>query len=1097
MFTPVGSTWNNLAVLLLAMALIAAIAGMTIAGAHSRYAVRIAFRQVRRRPGRNALIVFGLMLATTFIAGALILNDTIVLAVQQVAVYSLGRVDEEVVNRSGILGFYPIATTDVVRAAVAGDAQVVGVTPALAVPDLLIVDEASRQVRGNVLGIGIAPGGGPLTNFTSVNSRQMADVNDLASDEVYLNSNAARLLSAQPGDSLLIYSSLAPGSQYHVRVRAIVSGGALARLPSLVTSLPTLQAFFDAEGRINRIYIANAGDGLSGVGYSDAIATRINKVLPNGLSVRKVKQEGVSYALQAQEVFGRILVLYTLFALAISLLLIFIIFALLAAERRVEMGIERALGMHRFQVVEVLLFEGAFYATVASIPGVVAGIGLGILIVRIVTPTIAQFGLPLTVSIRPESSFLALSLGLLFTFVATVAVVSVVSGMNISAAMRGLPDPPMAPKSLRSLVRGVFTIQSGESAFTSIIYLLWGLAVRGIIPLLLGWLLVRYAVEARNVVALALGIPGALAGMVLIIRWLTLVLLFRLMRTAATHTLDMVQSIANRLSALLIGSTLVLYWSLPFATLRQLGLPRVPGGIELLFIAGVMMIAGAVLGIAPNLDILFAPLRWLSKRTGQLRHVSYVAFVYPSHQRVRSGLTISMFSLVTFTMVVMACVAASTVQRYGNFGVQAGGYNIIGQPLFRPIGSADQVSQLLDRSAPATSNDVSAISSATPLPLIMFQPDATTARWAVYPASEIQGAFLYGQGLPLVARAPQFASDAAVWQSVRTQPGNVVIDVGALSDDDAGVLGISAAPGVGIKDFVAPPIASGLLGLASLEALLGQSSVLNLQRSVPPDIRHLIEDQSALDLYTLHLQHIALGQGSIVPTTLWIADPRGGAPERVSIIGIVDNAHGQSYGLLGSPQTFASVEQGQPLITSAYYYFKLRAGANVHADAISIGSALLNYGFQTTVIEDALEDLNGPQVFASRVLIGLVGLTLLIGMVALAIIGLRAVVERRQQIGMLRALGFRKTAVGTIFVLEAILIAIVGASLGLILGLTLARNVFAVNFFVRIQSGLTLVVPWAALIAIIGTAVIVAVGAALAPARKASLVAPAEALRYE
>jgi putative ABC transport system permease protein len=553
----------------------------------------------------------------------------------------------------------------------------------------------------------------------------------------------------------------------------------------------------------------------------------------------------------------------------------------------------------------------------------------------------------------------------------------------------------------------------------------------------------------------------------------------------------------DRVASLGIGATLTLYWSLPFDALQRVGLPRAGGGIADLFAAGVMMVFGAVLALAPNLDVLLAPFQWLSRRLGRPRHVAYIALVYPSQQRFRTAIGLAMFSLVCFTMVVMACIAASTTQRYANFAAQSGGYDVIGQPLFQPAGGVDAVAAALQQADPNHSRDITAIASAAPLPLIMIQPSARAARWAVYPAAAIGGAFLDGTGLPLVARSPDFTSDTEVWRAVRDQPGTAVIDVGALSPDDLAALGIDAPAPVGIQQFVAPPIASSLLGFSALESLVGRTAALDAQNRIPHEVRDILADPSLLAQYTLRLQGVATGPGRIAPATVWIADPRGGPPEPVRVIGIVDNSADQSYGLLASAQTFSPLESGLDAFAGEYYYFKLRHGADVHADALALGAALLDDGFETTVVQDALLDVNGPAVFASRVLIGLVGLTLLVGMAALAVTGTRAVVERRQQIGMLRALGYHRRDVRRMFVLEAVFVAGLGAALGLGLGLILCRNVFAVSFFEQFQTGIALVVPWSALVAICVTAVLAALAAAVLPAHQAGTVLPAEALRYE
>ncbi|HKT37953.1 MAG TPA: FtsX-like permease family protein, partial [Ktedonobacterales bacterium] len=186
-----------------------------------------------------------------------------------------------------------------------------------------------------------------------------------------------------------------------------------------------------------------------------------------------------------------------------------------------------------------------------------------------------------------------------------------------------------------------------------------------------------------------------------------------------------------------------------------------------------------------------------------------------------------------------------------------------------------------------------------------------------------------------------------------------------------------------------------------------------------------------------------------------------------------------------------------PPFGNDYYYFKVAPGVDAHAEALALGSALLNDGFETTVLQDLLLDVNGPRVFISRVLVGLVGLTLLVGMAALAVTGSRAVVERRQQIGMLRALGFRRAHVQAIFLIEALLVGGAGTLLGLVLGLALCRSLFAADFFEQYSTGLTFVVPWHVLGAICAAALAAAALAAVVPAWQAGRVTPADALRYE
>src|SRR5262249_33717389 len=152
-----------------------------------------------------------------------------------------------------------------------------------------------------------------------------------------------------------------------------------------------------------------------------------------------------------------------LFALAINLLLIFLLFALLAAERRAELGVARAVGLRRSAILRLLLFEGALYGTGAAAPGVLAGLGLGLLLVALVRPTIAQFGFPLDVQIEPATLLVAFALGVLFALLTTLLAAWAVSGMNVAAALRDLPDPPQEERSLVALVRAALRLRRRAS----------------------------------------------------------------------------------------------------------------------------------------------------------------------------------------------------------------------------------------------------------------------------------------------------------------------------------------------------------------------------------------------------------------------------------------------------------------------------------------------------------------------------------------------------------------------------------------------------------------------------------------------------------
>ena len=122
---------------------------------------------------------------------------------------------------------------------------------------------------------------------------------------------------------------------------------------------------------------------------------------------------------------------------------------------------------------------------------------------------------------------------------------------------------------------------------------------------------------------------------------------------------------------------------------------------------------------------------------------------------------------------------------------------------------------------------------------------------------------------------------------------------------------------------------------------------------------------------------------------------------------------------------------------------------------------------------------------------GFLGLGLVVGIAGLGIIAIRSVVERRREIGMLRALGFRRSMVLAAFLLENSYITLLGIGIGVILGLNLG---YAIS-----QTGgvdLPYVIPWLSIFEIVGIAYGLAMLATVGSAFRASNIPPAEALRY-
>ena len=271
---------------------------------------------------------------------------------------------------------------------------------------------------------------------------------------MYVNHTLALLLNAHAGDTLYLYSSRWPGKRYQMHVRAIVTdGGLVGEVPYILSQANTFRTI---EGRCNpqgpcdditEIFVSLRKGDTFGVDVSEEAEKTLRTVIPRYLHISEVKEQGANLAQLADDIFSRIFGLFALFALAIGLLLIFLIFVLLAAERRSEMGMARAIGVQRRHLVLMYLFEGTVYDLISSLIRLLIGLGVGAILFFILGPILARFNFPLKLVIQPRSLIIAYCLGVIFTFGSVGVSAWAVSRMTVVDALRNLPekigsDPP-------------------------------------------------------------------------------------------------------------------------------------------------------------------------------------------------------------------------------------------------------------------------------------------------------------------------------------------------------------------------------------------------------------------------------------------------------------------------------------------------------------------------------------------------------------------------------------------------------------------------------------------------------------------------------
>lgn len=119
-------------------------------------------------------------------------------------------------------------------------------------------------------------------------------------------------------------------------------------------------------------------------------------------------------------------------------------------------------------------------------------------------------------------------------------------------------------------------------------------------------------------------------------------------------------------------------------------------------------------------------------------------------------------------------------------------------------------------------------------------------------------------------------------------------------------------------------------------------------------------------------------------------------------------------------------------------------------------------------------------------------LVLLVGMLVVGLTMSSSVRERTREIGVFRALGFRKADIAKLIMLEGVIISIVGGVIGYIAGMLIA------NYSGSFLAGMDIVVAWrvSILIMAVGLAIFIGIISSLYPAYRAANQDPVEALRF-
>jgi ABC-type antimicrobial peptide transport system permease subunit len=163
--------------------------------------------------------------------------------------------------------------------------------------------------------------------------------------------------------------------------------------------------------------------------------------------------------------------------------------------------------------------------------------------------------------------------------------------------------------------------------------------------------------------------------------------------------------------------------------------------------------------------------------------------------------------------------------------------------------------------------------------------------------------------------------------------------------------------------------------------------------------------------------------------------------------------------------------------------------------------AIKKMGFSTYSILDASKGLNRFFMFLDLFL-GIFG-SLAIAVASLGIVNtlVMAILERRREIGIMKAIGASDADVQKLFFVEASSMGAFGGALGILLGWTIGRVInIGTNIYLQrnqIPPENFWYVPWWLVALAMGFSIVVSLVAGIYPASRAAKLDPVQALRHE
>jgi len=221
-----------------------------------------------------------------------------------------------------------------------------------------------------------------------------------------------------------------------------------------------------------------------------------------------------------------------------------------------------------------------------------------------------------------------------------------------------------------------------------------------------------------------------------------------------------------------LGGIIVVVWLLPFRVIEAM-VPDARMDFSMWVVGGLLVVVGATWTVIYNADLLLGGMTATLGRIRALTGVLRISAAYPLKTRLRTGMTLAMFTLVVFTLVVGTTTTSAFLSAFSHVDQFSGGFDVrAGTSSASPI---DNMAAALRKAPGVDASKVTVVASQSYVPVDVRQA-GVGAKFVAYPLRGLDDSYLRNTTYQLAGRASGYSSDRAVWDAVRTGSRLAVVD---------------------------------------------------------------------------------------------------------------------------------------------------------------------------------------------------------------------------------------------------------------------------------------------------------------------------------